>query len=75
MECDKYDPLSLQICAGLDHRRIWDDLNQLIGAEPVMSCFEKPPFAATNRCHRRVAAAWLEREVGIEVNELGPERR
>jgi hypothetical protein len=43
--------------------------------EPVMLCFEKPPFTVTNWCHRRMAAAWLERELGIEVNELGPERR
>lgn len=48
MERDEYEPLCLQIFARLDHRRIWDDLHQLTGAEPVMLYFEKPPFTATN---------------------------
>lgn len=72
MDRAEYEPLYLQILARLDARRVWDDLHQLAaGAEPVLLCFEKPPFTATNWCHRRMAAAWLERELGVEVAELG----
>jgi hypothetical protein len=67
----EYEPLYAEILAALDPRATWDRLHELAGgAEPVLLCFEKPPFTATNWCHRRLAAAWLERELGVQVPEL-----
>jgi hypothetical protein len=72
MPREQYEPLYEAILAKLDPRRVWDDLHQLAGdgVEPVLLCFEKPPFTDTNYCHRRMAAAWLERGLGVEIAEL-----
>ncbi|MBW7996799.1 MAG: DUF488 domain-containing protein [Candidatus Glassbacteria bacterium] len=43
------------------------------GFEPVLLCFEKPPFGDDNWCHRRMVAEWLSDTLGIEVPEY--ERR
>ncbi|MES2697693.1 MAG: DUF488 family protein [Verrucomicrobiota bacterium] len=43
------------------------------GAEPVLQCFEKPPFDARNWCHRRMVAEWFEERTGQRVDELTPE--
>jgi hypothetical protein len=42
-------------------------------AEPVLLGCERPPFSMTNFCHRRLVAEWFEREVGVEVPEVGQE--
>lgn len=58
---DRYDP-----------QRVWDELHALAGdQEPVLLCWERPPFTANNWCHRRLVAAWLERQLGVQVPEIG----
>jgi hypothetical protein len=42
------------------------------GAEPVLLCWERPPFTETNWCHRRIVAGWLETALGLEVPEIVP---
>jgi hypothetical protein len=55
----------------LDPQHTWNQLHELAaGAEPVLLCWELPPFTASNWCHRRMAAAWFEDQLGIEVDEL-----
>ncbi len=52
----------------LDARQVLQDLG---GGDFVMLCWEPPG----EFCHRRVAAAWLEKELGMEVPELNPKLR
>jgi hypothetical protein len=63
-----------EILAKLDPMQIWNRLHELAeGAEPVLLCYERPPFTMTNFCHRRLVAEWFEREMGVEVPEAGQE--
>ncbi len=39
------------------------------GKEPVLLCYEKPPFNDTHWCHRRIVAEWFEAVLGIYVPE------
>jgi hypothetical protein len=56
----------------LDPQKTWDELHALAGAnEPVIQCFEKPPFTARNWCHRRMVARWFQRSLGKIVPEVG----
>lgn len=56
----------------LDPQATWDALHRLAGGhEPVLLCFEKPPFHSRNWCHRRSAAAWFEKTLGHVVEEIG----
>jgi hypothetical protein len=60
-----------EILAQLDARAVVADLERLAGgAEPVLLCWERPPFTATNWCHRRMVAEWLKSTIGLEVPEL-----
>lgn len=57
--------------AKLDPQATWDTLHELAGgAEPVLQCFEKPPFTATNWCHRRMVAEWFAETLGHQVDEI-----
>lgn len=52
----------------LDARQVLQDL----GADDfAMICWEPPG----EFCHRRVAAAWLQKELGVKVPELNPKLR
>lgn len=69
----EYERLYALQLADLDPRKVVADLTSLAGgAEPVLLCYEKPPFTETNWCHRRLVAAWLEKELAIEVPEFEP---
>jgi hypothetical protein len=46
----------------LDTRQVYEDL----GEDAILLCWE--PAGAF--CHRRLAAAWLEKHLGVEVPEL-----
>jgi hypothetical protein len=68
-----------EILHQLDTQRTWDALHFLAGgAEPVLLCWESPPFTAwdccndkrANWCHRRIVAEFFERTLGVEVPEL-----
>ena len=51
---------------GLDPHQVVEDLERLVdGPEIVMLCWEAPG----EYCHRRIAATWLESELGIVVPE------
>ena len=69
----EYERLYAAQLAALDPKATHEALIALGGGhEPVLLCYERPPFTATNWCHRRLAAAWFERELGITVPELEP---
>jgi len=60
-----------EILAPLDPQKTWDALHELAkGHEPVLLCYEKPPFTDENWCHRRLVAAWFTRTLGHEVLEM-----
>ena len=82
---NEYCRLYGQILAGLDPQRTYDELVALMApAEPVLLCYEVPPFTAPqpipqagvttigrqNWCHRRLVAMWFQETLGIEVAEL-----
>jgi len=46
-------------------------LQDLGGDDFVMLCWEPPG----EFCHRRVVAAWLKKELGLEIQELNPKLR
>jgi hypothetical protein len=55
----------------LSAKSTWDELHNLTGGvEPVLLCFERPPFTAQNWCHRRMVAEWFARELSFDVPEL-----
>jgi len=60
-----------EVLGKLDPNTTLAELCELAGgAEPVLLCWEAPPFTATNWCHRRMVADWFERELGLAVPEL-----
>ncbi len=72
----EYEPLYEGILSRLDPHRVVDDLNRLADShEPVLLCWERPPFSETVWCHRRMVAAWLEHELGWVVPEVAPSSR
>lgn len=67
----EYEPLYQAILARLDPRQVVEDPRRLADPhEPVLLCWERPPFSETVWCHRRMVAAWLERELGWVVLEV-----
>lgn len=70
---EEYERLYAEQLAQLDPKKVWDDLHALHpGVEPTLLCYERPPWTATNFCHRRMAAEWFERELELDVPELEP---
>lgn len=69
----EYERLYAEQLAKLSAEKVHQDLHLLAnGSEPVLLCYEKPPFTETNWCHRRLVAAWFEKELGVVVEELQP---
>lgn len=59
-----------EILGPLDPAQVVRDLENLAAsAEPVLLCFEKPPFTPVNFCHRRMVAEWLKDTLGLNVPE------
>lgn len=61
----------------LDPEAVVKDLYALVGVgiNPVLLCYERPPFdAVRNYCHRRMAAEWLENKLGLEIPEWSGQR-
>lgn len=57
----------------LDIDQVIDDLSDLAGdATPVLLCWERPPLTATNWCHRRMFAEYVETTCGLSVPEYDP---
>jgi hypothetical protein len=38
--------------------------------EPILLCYESSKTLVSKPCHRRLAAAWFERELGLDVPEV-----
>ena len=62
----------LDIVGPLHAQTVWDELHELAGgAEPVLLCWEQPPFSAANWCHRRIVAEWFADKLGVDIAEHG----
>lgn len=73
MAFDDYRPIYVGgILARLDPQETWDRLHALAYPhEPVLLCFERPPFTRDNFCHRHLVAEWFGERLGHEVPEAG----
>jgi len=70
---DEYEHLyKAEMLDRLDPLRTWNILHEMSGRgnEPVLLCWEKPPFSEKNWCHRRIVARWLKEQLGYDVDEL-----
>lgn len=66
MEKAQYTEAYNKILSKLSARQIVDFLETISDGHPVvLLCFEKPG----DFCHRELVAAWLNRELGIDVQE------
>ena len=62
----------LQQLSRLDPAETWDVLHGMVkGHEPILLCYEEPPFDESNFCHRHMVAEWFENELGVTVPEWG----
>ena len=69
---DEYRTLYFDQLAKLDAQAVFDKLLELAaGAEPVLLCYERPPFSATNWCHRTMVSEWFKNTLDIDVLEIG----
>lgn len=70
----EYEKLYFELLGHLNPQQVWDDLHRMThnGAEPVLLCFEKPPFTEGNWCHRRMVADWFSTTLGQNVPEFEP---
>ena len=59
-----------EILGRLDARQVAEELHRLAGEfEPVLLCWERPPFTRANYCHRRMVAEWFAQTLGLDVPE------
>ena len=72
MRYDRYRTIYFaEILGSLDPVNVLEDLERLAdGHEPVLLCFERPPFSASNWCHRRMVADWFAETLQLEVPEI-----
>lgn len=55
----------------LDAQKVVEELHELVHPhEPVLMCWEVPPFTETNWCHRRMVTKWLADYGYLGVDEL-----
>jgi len=68
---EEYRKLFFEQLEKLDPQKVWDDLHKLAGnSEPVLLCYEIPPFTKDNWCHRRMVAEWFKEKLGHDVEEM-----
>jgi hypothetical protein len=68
---DEYERRFAAQLAELDAAAVKADLERLAGDdEPVLLCYERPPFTEKNWCHRRLVARWFLETLGLRVPEL-----
>ena len=57
----------------LNPEKVWEELEVIAEAygcnEPILLCYESAKTLDTKPCHRRLVAAWFERELGVVVPE------
>ena len=67
---DIYYDSYFQMLSNLNPKTVWDHLHELVAPhEPVLLCWESPPFDECNFCHRRMVAQWFESKLGIYIPE------
>lgn len=69
MDYARYRPHYDRLLAALDPSQVWRQLHVLSVREPVLLCYEKPPFDTSHFCHRRFVADWFAEHLGVEVDE------
>jgi len=70
---EEYTRLFFAQLEALDAKTVVRELEALGGgAEPILMCWEVPPFTESNWCHRRMVAEWLADKLGLDVPELEP---
>ena len=70
---DVYRELYFAQLALLEPAKVVKDLEALAaGAEPVLLCYERPPFTPDNWCHRTMVSEWFKTTLGLDVPELDP---
>ena len=76
LDCPTYRMVYFRdILNQLDPAQVMEQIEKLAqDAEPVLLCFEKPPFTPANWCHRRIVADWFQETLGLDVPEHEPER-
>lgn len=69
---ERYCELYGEMLGRLDPKQVYAELVALVAPEePVLLCWEVPPFSVPqNWCHRRLVAVWFEETLGIKVPEL-----
>ena len=74
MPVDRYREVYFRDIVGpLDAQTVWDELHELAGgAEPVLLCWEQPPFSPSNWCHRTMVTEWFADRLGRIVLEHNP---
>ena len=67
---DVYHQHYFQMLSALDPMTTWKKLHDLAdGHEPVLLCWERPPFDECHFCHRHLVAQWFENKLGFVVPE------
>jgi hypothetical protein len=63
-----------RVLADQDPASVWRWLHDLAGegVEPILCCWERAPFTASNWCHRTMVAAWFRDKLGEIVDEIEP---
>ena len=66
----KYERRYETILNGLSAHEVWAQLHALAGGcEPVLLCYEAPPFNCDKWCHRELVARWFQFRLGAKVVE------
>ena len=72
----EYERCYAALLEELDARFTYEHLIDMAnGQEPVLLCYEAPPFTEAHWCHRRLVAEWFEASLDIIVEELPPYRK
>lgn len=70
---ERYVELYSEQLSALDPRKTFEALERIAAPhEPVLLCWELPPFVGDNHCHRRLVATWFEQRLGLTVPEIDP---
>ena len=75
-DLDEYREKYFRQLSRLDPSETWQTLHELVrGHEPILLCYEEPPFDERNFCHRRMVAEWFEKKLGVTVLEWGAPKK
>ncbi len=63
---EEYARRYAEILAKFDPYYEYNDIEQMVGGNAILLCWENDP----DKCHRRMIARWLEEALGIEIREF-----